>query len=732
MPKQENIPMQKELVLLGGGHSQAISLKLLGMKPLPSLRLTLISDVTHTPYSGMLPAHVAGFYSYDESHIDLRRLASFAKANFYLDKAIGLDLINNQVICANRPAVKFDYLSIDIGSTPDTISVKGAKEYTIPAKPVPQFLAVWNDILAKVNSFSHLTITIVGGGAGGVELALNIHSRLSPIIDNLEINLIHQGDKVLSGHNKFVSNYLEKILLQKNIKLHLSEIVTEVLPNQIICQSGLNISSDYIFWVTNASAPSWIKNSGITTDECGFILVNNNLQSLSHPHIFATGDIATIKDYPRPKAGVFAVRQGKPLFNNLKNIITHKQLISYYPQKRYLSLIGTGDKSAVASWSFFGLASPLFWTWKDYIDRKFMNQFADLPTMDISNSSEKNPKMYCKGCGSKVGSSTLSQVLDKLEIKENKDIIIGLNNPDDAAVVQIPSGQLMVHTIDYFTSIINDPYIFGKIATNHCLSDIFAMGGTPQNALAVVTIPYANPKITENILYQLLSGSLEILNQSNTTLVGGHTTEGQELAFGLACNGLISPDKIFKKSGMKPGELLIITKAIGTGILFAANNLLKAKGNWIDAAIESMLLSNQNAANILIKNGATACTDITGFGLIGHLLEMLKASQVGAELKLQVIPLLLGAKETIAMGITSSIQAQNLQSSCYINNSEKLNNLPEYQLLFDPQTSGGLIASLTPENAQNCLQELHKSGYFNSYIIGHITDNKYQINLSLN
>ncbi len=371
------------LVLVGGGHSHAIILKLWGMNPLANVRLTLITDVFYTPYSGMLPGHIAGFYSYDETHINLHHLALFAKADFYLDKVIGLDLTKNQVICQNSSPVAFDYLSIDIGSTPQMLTVKGASESVIPAKPVPQLLDAWSNIIQKAENCptSPLSLAIVGGGAGGVELALNMQSCLSRILhpQKLTIYLIHKGEKVLQNHNNWVSYLLQNTLIKKRIKTYLQETVTEIRNNnEIFCQSGLKLQADHIFWVTQASAPSWVKASGLTTDKKGFILVKDTLQSVSHPPIFATGDIATMEHYQRPKAGVFAVRQGNPLFKNLQNILLEKPLKNYHPQKYYLALIGTGDKKAVASWGCFSVKSSLLWQWKDKIDRQFMQQFKDL------------------------------------------------------------------------------------------------------------------------------------------------------------------------------------------------------------------------------------------------------------------------------------------------------------------------------------------------------------------
>lgn len=372
--------MNKKLVLIGGGHASAIALKLWGLNPIPDVDLTLITDVLKTPYSGMLPGYVAGFYSYEQTHIDLSRLAKFAGAKLLKDPAIGLDLEHNKVICKGDQ-LEFDFLSIDIGSTPQMLNIPGAKEYAIPAKPVPQFLAAWSKLQQqfKSNPSQLISLVIVGGGAGGVELALNMQASLQRILNSqhqqVQIHLIHQGDRLLSGHNSWVSNKLQDILIQRDIQLHLKESVTEVLADQINCASGLNIKYDAVFWVTQATAPHWIKNSQLSTDEGGFILVKDTLASVSHPHVLAAGDIATMINYQRPKAGVFAVRQGKPLLANWRCLLTEQPLQTYTPQSKYLALIGTGDGKAIASWGNWGWRSQALWWMKDYIDRRFMKQF---------------------------------------------------------------------------------------------------------------------------------------------------------------------------------------------------------------------------------------------------------------------------------------------------------------------------------------------------------------------
>lgn len=747
-------PIATDLVLLGGGHSHAIALRMFGMNPLPGVRLTLISEAADTAYSGMLPGHVAGFYSHEDCHIDLRRLSQFAGAQFYLDRAIGLDLKNNRVLCADRPPVGFDWLSIDIGSTPK-IPAGLDDRRLIAAKPVRRFLEQWEQIVAAVtqNPARPVTIAIVGGGAGGVELALTMQHRLHQILqcahqphENLTLHLFQRHAELMPNHSPWVRDRFRQLLTQRQVQLHFQETVQSVQAGKIQCESGLTLEHDYLIWVTQATAPAWLGDAGLQVDRDGFIQVDDTLRSLSHPQIFAAGDIATMVNHPRPKAGVFAVRQGKPLFENLRRSLLHQPLKPFRPQSQYLSLLGTADGSAIASWGNLGWESPLLWKAKDWIDRAFMQRFSNFPEMDDSEaaglggsgargqeSNSSPPSMPCSGCGAKVGSTILTRTLSRIQQdslplppcppapplpQSPASILLSLDTPDDAAVIQVPLGLALVQTIDYFPALIDDPFLFGQISTNHALSDLFAMGAQPHSALALATIPYGAAAQVEETLYQLLSGAVRSLQQANATLIGGHTIEGATLGFGLSCNGFADPDRLLRKSGMQPSQALILTKAIGTGTLFAAQMRLKAKSGWIDGAIESMLVSNQQAATCLLEHGATACTDITGFGLVGHLLEMVRASQIAVELELDTIPVLNGALETVQMGIVSSLQPQNLKAAEAIENLAQVRTCPQFPLLFDPQTSGGLLASVPSDRAEACVVALRALGYGESAIVG--------------
>lgn len=711
------------------------------MQPMPGVRLTLISQNVATAYSGMLPGYIAGHYTLDQAHIDLRPLCHFAGARFYRDQVTGLDLEEKQVLCRNRPPVAFDLLSINAGSTPRSHDIPGAAEFALPIKPIEQFLEGWERIIAAALQAGRreFRVAVVGGGAGGVELTLATRHRLQSLLaergpngPRLEFHLIAGADTLLPTHNRRVQSKFKRILEERQVHLHLNHQVVQVEKGVVRCNPGNEVSFDALLWVTTAAPAPWIARSGLETDQEGFIALNECLQSVSHPFVFAAGDIAAVREHPRPKSGVFAVRQGPPLARNLRLALAGQPPCPFRPQKAFLSLISTGDPYAIASrgpWAFEG---KRVWQLKEWIDRRWMEQYQTFPEMKTeppaaANQDLAGPEalrelsaaaMRCGGCGSKVGRTILSRVLQRLKPVERDDILVGLNSADDAAVTLIPPGMASVQTVDFFRSFIDDPYLFGKVAAHHSMGDIFAMGATPQSALALAVVPYGLEAKMEEQLYQMMTGALEVLAETDTALTGGHTAEGPELAFGLAVSGIVNPHKILRKGGMEPGDRLILTKPLGTGTLFAAEMRRKAKGRWIEAALASMLVSNREAAQCFLRRRATACTDVTGFGLLGHLVEMVQASKVEVELLLSSIPVLEGVRETLAAGIVSSLQPQNLRLGRAIRNREEAARHDLYPALFDPQTAGGLLASVPASEAEACLQDLQRLGYTCASLIG--------------
>jgi selenide, water dikinase len=742
-------PVLRDIVLVGGGHSHVGVLKSFGMKPIPGVRLTLICTDMHTPYSGMLPGYVAGHYAYDDVHIDLSRLAVFAGARLYRDEVIGIDRATNKVLCRNRPPVPYDQLSINIGSTPQLSSVPGAADHAVAVKPIQRFNDRWLALLNRVKSGTgKLTIAIVGAGAGGVELTLAMQYRLRNELialgrnpDDLSFHIFTNTPNILPTHNARVRAKFDRVLAQRKVTVHRNAQVEQVFAGRLQTASGQTLDANEIIWVTRAGGAPWLKQTGLALDAEGFIQVQDTLQTVTDPNVFAAGDIASMVNYRLEKAGVFAVRQGKPLTANLRRAVEGISLEAYRPQTSWLALISTGDKYAVASRGWLGFSGERVWQWKDWIDRRFMAKFQDFPKMDLNvkpsqSSAQHSVKlsqeeslqaisaiaMRCGGCGAKVGATVLARALGNLHPVDRDDVIIGLKDPDDAAVVRVPPGMAMVHSVDFFRSFIDDPYIFGKVAANHALGDIWAMGAQAQSATAIATVPAGLESKVEDVLFQMMTGALEILKDANCALVGGHTGEGKELALGFAINGLITDDetKILRKGGMKPGDIIILTKPIGTGTLFAAHAQLAAKGRWIDGALQSMVTSNRLGAQCLTEYGATACTDLTGFGLLGHLVEMTRPSGVDAELSLSKLPILDGAEECVAAGIVSSLQGANVRLRRALRNQEAFVKHPRYPLIFDPQTAGGLLASVPPSKVEACIEALKALGYTKTVAIGKI------------
>lgn len=765
----------RDIVLVGGGHSHVVVLKSFAMQPMAGVRLTVICTDTHTPYSGMLPGYVAGHYDYDAVHIDLGKLCIFAGARLYKAEVTGIDRHAKQVHCQGRPAVDYDLLSINIGSSPKLHHVLGAKDYATPVKPIAQFNERWLALLARaclsqaqadtqVNT--PFRIAVVGAGAGGVELLLAMQHRFLALHVKAHFSLFTDTASILPTHHAAVQRTFQKVLAERAVAVHLNAAVTRVSQNQLHV-GPQTFDFDDVMWVTQAGGAPWLTDTGLALDARGFIEVNDCLQSTSDAAVFAAGDIANMVNHQLEKAGVFAVRQGMPLARNLRRSVQGLALKTYSPQKSWLALISTGDQQAVASrGALWGLATRLglggtnasghlLWRWKDWIDQSFMRRFSDFSAMDAPSTSLLNRlrtigarqlnhvpvklnaeeslqaisaiAMRCGGCGAKVGASVLSRALGTLEPITHDDVLIGLHAPDDAAVVRVPAGKAMVHTVDFFRAFIDDPYIFGRIAANHALGDIFAMGATAQSATAIATVPPGLEAKVEATLRDMMAGAVEVLNAAGCALVGGHTGEGKELALGFAINGLVDMasdgvtlPKTMTKAAMRAGDVLILTKPMGTGTLFAALPKGQAKGRWIDAALACMQQSNLEGSACLMAHGANACTDLTGFGLLGHLLEMTKPSGVDVEINLAALPLLDGAQACVEAGITSSLQSANVRLRRAIKNQEAFAKHPRYPLIFDPQTAGGLLASVPASSAHACIRELKALGYQHAAVIGRV------------
>lgn len=737
-------PMVRDLVLLGGGHSHVIVLRRWAMDPVPGIRVTLVSSDSLTPYSGMLPGLVAGHYTVAETHIDLPRLCRWAGVRFVRQTASGIDAGNRRVLFDQRPAIEYDLLSVDTGGAPRLNNVPGALEYATPVKPVSAFYARWLALEERARASDRpLNIGVVGAGAGGFEILLAMNHRLNAGGDGRVRRhqaLRHRLHWLIRG--TALGDYPGRVrdmglaaCDQRGITRHHDFDVVEVRGDGVVSAKGEVVALDATLWCTEAMAAPWPASSGLDCDPRGFIRIGDTLQSLSHPEVFAAGDVAVQVNHPRPRAGVFAVRQGPVLAENLRSAILGEPLREHRPQEKFLTLLSTGDRSAIGNKGPLSFRGPWVWQWKHWIDTGFMNRFNKLPEMPQVESQDlppalraelgpagQSPDMRCGGCGAKVPAELLESVVTDLAVVRRPDIRVGLAQRGDVAVIA-PTGRPLAQSVDQLRAFVSDPWLFGRIATLHALSDLYAAGCEPQSAQVMVTLPWGHPRVVRRELTQLMAGVARELEAAGCALTGGHTAEGAELALGLVVNGYADAgaELLAGKGGAAAGDGLILTKALGTGVVLAGEMQGKVTGPVLDAAIDRMLLGNAGAAAVLLAHGVHAMTDVTGFGLLGHLAEMLQAADAGCELHRHAIPLIPGALELSRAGVRSTLYPGNARMlrQCEIPDDTDLAGITD--LAVDPQTSGGLLASVPGERAAACVDALKAAGYDDAALIGTVT-----------
>jgi selenide,water dikinase len=370
-------PLLKDLVLVGGGHTHVHVLRSFGMKPMPGVRLTLIGRDVETPYSGMIPGFVAGHYTFDECHIDLAWLCASTGARLVRGEATGIDRASRQVRLKDGSAVSYDLLSIDVGSAPNLETIPGARQWATPVKPIAELGRHWMAFLERMKSWlGPLNVTVIGGGAGGVELALAIDHRLRQTAKGAQVQVtLATKDEILTGHAVAARRKIQAIFRRRGLQLLEKAATVRIERGAVQLESGKWLQADAVFVVTEASAAEWFATTGLPLDGRGFLAVADTLRSTGDERIFAVGDCATVLKHPRPKAGVFAVRQGPPLAENLRRVVLDQAPESFVPQARYLSIIGTGDGRAVATRGSWAIEGAWVWRWKNHVDRKWMRLY---------------------------------------------------------------------------------------------------------------------------------------------------------------------------------------------------------------------------------------------------------------------------------------------------------------------------------------------------------------------
>ena len=723
---QMQTPVVRDLLLLGGGHSHVQVLKHFAMHPVPGIRLTLISDDYVSAYSGMVPGFIAGHYTLDEIQIALEPLCRGAGARFICARVTGLDRNERRVLMAGRPPLRYDYLSINSGARPDLKGMPG-----IAVKPISGFLAQWPAVFSSLQASDQPLATaestpsgqsraarsgliLVGAGAGGVEMAFACRASLPS-----EVSIKLVGPTLLPSLNRRAKKLVSEAMREKRI-----EYIAQRVANASKTSNGYRITlidgsieeADQLLWVTDVRAPEWLAGSGLDCDDKGFAKVDASMQCIGDGHIFVAGDAAHLQGQERAKAGVFAVRAAPVLAANLARAVQglplHGPRSRFSPQESFLTLIGLGAPGrpdAIAVRGAWALRGKIFWRLKDWIDQRFIRRYNELPSMDAESvdlpeslaGALPDDPMRCGGCGAKLASDPLRRVLQRLPTQSAPHVVLGIG--DDAAEVRHGTGSTLL-SVDGFRAMIDDPYLLGRICAHHSLNDLYAMGAQPASALALVTIPLMAEPMMEEELYQLLSGAVDVLNKSDAPLVGGHSAEGAELSIALTVTGAPGQTTL-RKSGAQVGDVLILTKPLGTGVILAGAMRGIHVPGAISAAVDCMDSSNALSVEILQDCGANALTDVTGFGLLGHLSEMLRASDCGVALRLADIPLLPGALPMAKRNIASSLQSANALA---LRDFRLLDDLDPCRLaiLSDPQTSGGMLASVPAHQADTCIKAL--------------------------
>jgi selenide,water dikinase len=715
----------RDIVLIGAGHTNMHIVRMWKMAPIPDTRLTLISPFSRATYSGMLPGTLAGLYEPDEMAIDLYRFAAPNGVRVIIEEVVGLDPDRRRVNFANRPPIRFDVASVGIGSVPAGADRWASCAAFLPIKPMATFGDRFKTRLddlqkskPKKGIEEPLQVVVVGGGAAGVEVTLCLEARLPTQGLAAQATLVDSGDTVLRGYLPGTIRRVTDHFARRQIAIRSNVRVANVADDCVKLSDGTAIDADIVVWATGATPPALIENISLAKGDDGFLAVRDTLQTIDDKPVFAVGDSATLIDSPVRKSGVYAVREGPFLWENLQRFLSGQTLKPYVPQPGFLSLLADGEGGSFLDYK--GISTHGRWAWqlKDHIDRKFMRMYQkyesmeDMPVPASRSRREDQPRptMRCRGCGGKAGAGVLRAALERIGEEHPSRQHNAVKHPEDAAMLDPKSPAEMI-TIDFFQGFMDDPWLVGRVAALNSLSDIWATGGKPTQALAMVQLQEGEPRQQTELLYQVLSGSLYEFDRCGVELLGGHTTESAELTVGFTVMGTLDGKPALLKSDAKPGDVLILTKALGTGTLLAGIPQARTRGEWVDSLLASMLKSNEAASVVAREVETNAVTDVTGFGLAGHLLEILDASNLDADIRLSDLPLLPGARELLEEGLESTLAPANrevaIRTKC---SDDRMTSLPEFAALFDPQTSGGLLLSVSPEKERQLHDHLRETG----------------------
>ena len=663
------------LVLVGAGHANIALIRRFAMEPLAGTRLVVVNPYSVTPYSGMLPGFLSGQYKEEELFIDIARLCKQAGARFIRGSLTKVDTGLRQLTI--RHQVRFNQTELQIGFDAcvlNTGAVPGhdfptKHPHYYPVKPIRELLTALPQIDQQMSP-DGASMVVMGGGAGGIELAFAFRTRFG---NAARVTLISkrrfEADAALSAAAKWI----RRVLVDRGITCIEGQAVVEATENSVVLSDGRSVAADVICAATPVHPPDWILDSALPTDQ-GFLAVNDFLQVQNQSSLFAAGDIVSLAS-PRGRSGVMAVRAGQYLADAIWKRLQGTTPYPFKPQKRWLTLLNLGNGSAIATKGRFALESPHLLRLKDRIDRQFMQRFQ-------GRSMQFEHGMRCEGCAAKLSGQTLQAVFPGVF--------------EDAAIENL-EGRMRVRSIDALTYLVNDPYVMGALSVRHAMSDIWAMGARPTQCLSLIGIQRANNEPLEaDEFQQCVSGVKDASKRYEVSLAGGHSLALEQPLVAISIEG--EADRLIPKQGARPGDEVWLTGPIGSGVLFAAEAAGEPVGQaidrWLHQALESLFAASQAASAL----GVHAMTDVTGFGLAGHLKEMLDGSGCGLSWA-DNIEMFEGVSIALARGIRSSAHHEN---QIY---AGKFGDSAPSSVVFDPQTCGPLMVAVCPTKASTLINQ---------------------------
>ena len=649
------------VVLVGGGHAHVEVLRRAAMRRMPDTDLVLVTDRVHSAYSGMVPALISGEIEREELEIDVWPLARRAGATVIIARMTGIDPITRRVHLKDRPSLHYDLCSLDIGGSVAGLDTPGVREHAVATRP----LAVLLQRLGTLSDTDAKAITVVGAGAAGVELALALRHR----VPSAEVTLWDRGRRVVDGGSGALRRRTRSALAEHRVSVRTNVRVLRVNADSVECSDGAALASDLTVWATGAAPHPVLVDAGLPTGPRGFVRIEDDLRVVGHSRLFAVGDCAVPDSRPDlPRAGVYAVRMGPVLHNNLVAVLNGRPTEPYRPQRSMLSLLNVSDGTAIGAKYGVAIRSAWMARLKDRIDRGWLDRYRgdglpDMPPMP----------MVCSGCAAKAPSGVLEAVL-----AGRVHGTVG----EDAAHVAIPGP--LAWTVDAFPAFTKDTWLASRVAAGHALADLWCKGVRPTHALALVTAPAGDPEALQADLQAAQRGLTEVLDEHGIALVGGHTMTGPDVAMGLTALG--PAPRFLGIDGASVGDRLLLTRPLGTGVALRSDAMGHLAGHEMQAVYDSML--GVDAGVVEVADKVSAATDVSGFGLANHLLDLCRASDVACEVEMDDLPALPGVIEALDRGIRSTSAPDNEAAA-----QQDLDIAPHRHrpLLFDPQTGGGVL-----------------------------------------